>query len=94
MYFWLQSADLAVARVAVRVQAGGHHIPENTIRQRYTRSLHNFFELYRPAVSHWEFYDNSTATSPRLVAAGGDEVEDTILDETVWALVQKGRVHG
>jgi predicted ABC-type ATPase len=94
MYFWLQSADLAVARVAVRVQAGGHHIPENTIRQRYTRSLHNFFELYRPAVSHWEFYDNSAAGSPRLVAVGGDEVEDTILDETVWALVQKGRVHG
>src|SRR5438105_9238006 len=27
-YFWLASADLAVARVAQRVRRGGHNIPE------------------------------------------------------------------
>jgi predicted ABC-type ATPase len=33
-YFWLRNADLAVARVAERVRAGGHAVPEPTIRQR------------------------------------------------------------
>jgi predicted ABC-type ATPase len=94
VYFWLQSADLAVARVAVRVQAGGHHIPENTIRQRYTRSLHNFFELYCPAVSHWQFYDNSASTRPQLIAEGGTEVEEKIMDGTGWDLILKGRTDG
>ena len=34
VYFWLASADLAVARVAERVRLGGHDVPERTIRQR------------------------------------------------------------
>ncbi len=45
---WLPSADMAVARVAARVRAGGHSIPEAVIRRRYERSLANFFNLYRP----------------------------------------------
>ncbi len=47
LYFWLESADVAVARVASRVQTGGHSIPEATIRRRYVRSIHNFFHHYR-----------------------------------------------
>lgn len=31
-YFWLVSADLAVARVAQRVREGGHNVPETMIR--------------------------------------------------------------
>jgi len=36
---WLPSPELAVQRVALRVKNGGHHIPEDTIRRRYRRSL-------------------------------------------------------
>ena len=35
LYFWLDSPDLAVKRVKARVAAGGHNIPEETIRRRY-----------------------------------------------------------
>src|SRR5438105_15777905 len=45
LYFWVESADLAVARVAQRVHEGGHNVPEQTIRQRYQRSLDNLFRL-------------------------------------------------
>ncbi len=34
IYFWLQSPDLAVARVSQRVASGGHNIPEATIIRR------------------------------------------------------------
>src|ERR1700730_6142110 len=51
VYFWVESEDLAVARVSERVSMGGHSIPEATIRQRYRRSVQNFFRLYRPVVS-------------------------------------------
>jgi len=34
----LGSADLAVARVAARVEEGGHLVPENKIRERYARN--------------------------------------------------------
>ena len=33
LYFWLNSPELAVERVRARVEAGGHNIPEETIRR-------------------------------------------------------------
>jgi len=35
MFLWLASPDLAVKRVAKRVEQGGHNIPQDTIRRRY-----------------------------------------------------------
>jgi predicted ABC-type ATPase len=35
VYLWLPSADLAVARVAERVQRGGHAVAEQVVRRRY-----------------------------------------------------------
>ncbi|MGL6097710.1 MAG: AAA family ATPase, partial [Fimbriiglobus sp.] len=42
-YYGLDSPDLAISRVAARVRAGGHHIPDATVRQRYAKSSRNFF---------------------------------------------------
>jgi predicted ABC-type ATPase len=82
LYFWLESPDLAVARVADRVRLGGHSIPEATTRQRYQRSLRNFFSLYRPIVTSWEMFNN-TGSNPEQVAFG-DEKNETILIEAIW----------
>ena len=59
MYFWLNSPDLAVERVKARVAAGGHNIPEATIRRRYVVGLHYFFEDYVPLADRWILADNS-----------------------------------
>lgn len=47
------SADFAVDRVAQRVAAGGHDIPETDIRRRYKRGLRLFTERYQPIVDVW-----------------------------------------
>ena len=46
-------ADFAVARVAARVAAGGHAVPEADIRRRYARGLRLFEEAYKPVVDRW-----------------------------------------
>lgn len=58
-FLWLPTAYLAVARVANRVQQGGHNIPEPVIRRRFTLGLHNLFNLYRPLLDTWWIYDAS-----------------------------------
>jgi len=68
-YFWLRSAELAVMRVQTRVRSGGHSIAEETIRQRYGRSLVNFWTGYRYEADSWFVYDNS-GFAPLLLAAG------------------------
>lgn len=49
----LPSEDYAVQRVAMRVAAGGHAVPEPDIRRRYHRGLALFGEIYKPLVDEW-----------------------------------------
>ena len=53
LYFWLNSPDLAVERVRARVAAGGHNIPEETVRRRYKVGLKYFFRDYSPVCDRW-----------------------------------------
>lgn len=69
LYFWLNTPDLAVERVKMRVEAGGHSIPENTIRRRYRAGIQNLFNLYLPISDYWMITDNSM-TSMEIVAKG------------------------
>lgn len=55
-YLEVASADFAVTRVAKRVAAGGHDIPEKDIRRRYARGLALFEEIYRPSANVWYHY--------------------------------------
>ena len=86
-YYWLRSPDLAIARVAARVAAGGHFVPDATVRQRYARSVRNFFELYRPQADVWEVYDNTDADR-RLLAIGSTD-EELVNDPAGWADFQR-----
>src|SRR5262245_52673574 len=49
LYFlWLPDVTMNVARVAKRVQQGGHDVPEDDVRRRYRRGISNFLHVYRP----------------------------------------------
>ena len=73
-YYWLHSPELAISRVAQRVASGGHFVPDDTIRQRYSRSVRNFFELYRQQADYWEVTDNSYGQR-KLIAVGSTDTE-------------------
>jgi predicted ABC-type ATPase len=67
LHVMLVPVELAVRRVAYRVQAGGHDVPEHKIRERYER----LWPLVAQAVSDADravFYDNSPRTGPVKIA--------------------------
>ncbi len=49
----LPSADFAVRRVAMRVAAGGHSVPEADIRRRFDRGLRLFVTVYKALPDRW-----------------------------------------
>lgn len=59
IYIWIESAELAIARICERVRDGGHFIPDDVVRRRYERSRSNFLNLYLPLVDVWKIYDNT-----------------------------------
>jgi|WetSurMetagenome_2_1015567.scaffolds.fasta_scaffold60554_4 predicted ABC-type ATPase/DNA-binding XRE family transcriptional regulator len=68
----LNSPELAMARVHQRVREGGHNVPEQTIRRRFTAGMRNFEEIYKPIVDEWALYDNSSST-PILIEEGAKQ---------------------
>lgn len=86
IYIWIPSVELALQRVANRVQAGGHHVPEETVRRRYHRGQRNFLTLYAPLADSWEVYDNSQ-TEPLLVAYRECPQEPIVLRAQTWRFI-------
>jgi predicted ABC-type ATPase len=84
LFLWLESADLAVDRVAARVRLGGHDVPEETVRRRYERGLRNFFQLYLPLLDSWQMFDNSRAGRPRLLASGRENQVQEVANTALW----------
>ena len=87
-YFSLTSASLAVRRVKLRVAMGGHDVPEDTVRRRYTRSVSNFLTLYLPLADDWTVYDNSSAKQARMIASFANGTLN-VLEPTPWLKLQK-----
>jgi len=83
VYFWLNSLELAIARVKRIVAEGGHNIPEEVIRRRYKKGIKNLFHLFILIRDYWIIIDNSQ--KPYIVVAEGQEGKAlTVQDQTIW----------
>lgn len=87
-FFWMPQVELALQRVAKRVESGGHHIPDAVVRQRYARGIDNFFDLYQPLADEWAVYDNS-GSEPRLIASGTGNKTEHIAENSSWQALKK-----
>jgi predicted ABC-type ATPase len=68
----LASLELHLARVQLRVRAGGHDIPAAKIRERWDSSRQNLIALL-PRLAHLQVFDNSAEAAP------GEEVPFPLL---------------
>jgi len=66
-FLWINSVKLALERIELRVQQGGHNIPEAVVRRRFDKGISNFFHFYRPVVDRWIIFNNS-GDVPEVVA--------------------------
>lgn len=88
IYLWLNSPDLAIARVHDRVLSGGHNIPEPIIRRRFSMGLKYFFDEYIPECDRWILADNSK-TPFTVIAEGSHDlvhIKDSGKYDLTWAL--------
>ncbi len=72
IFLGLPNPDMAISRVATRVEQGGHNVSSTVIRRRFEAGLRNFHDVYVHLVDNWETYDNSGNT-PQLISAGNNQ---------------------
>jgi predicted ABC-type ATPase len=87
IFLWLPSPEAAVARVAERVRLGGHSVPEEVVRRRYRRGLHNFLHVYRQLADEWWLYDNSGPDGAIRVVFGTQAKVNGVTDQNTWRLI-------
>lgn len=87
LFFWLKTPELAIQRVAERVQKGGHNIPEDIIRRRYVAGISNLFRMYMQVVDYWSIHDNSEPQR-KQIARGGKDMETIIIDNSIFPKIQ------
>jgi len=87
VYLWLNSPETAIDRVHARARQGGHIVPDDVIRRRYTRGLLNFAHRYRDAADRWHVYDSTDPLDRRAVARGSAGVVD-VVDDELWERFQ------
>ncbi len=72
LFCGLASVEQHIARVRLRVAHGGHDIPEQRIRERWTTARSNLIRLL-PQLARLQVFDNSAEAAP------GEEVPDPVL---------------
>jgi predicted ABC-type ATPase len=87
LFLTLDSVELAIQRVQIRVKEGGHNIPIETIERRYSKGLLNFFKIYRLIVDRWILVDNSTENFEFIAEGYGGEV--VVRSERKWSFLNK-----
>lgn len=88
-FLWLPSANLAVERVAYRVKQGGHHIPEDTVRNRYSSGLNNLIKHYLPLADNAWILDNSCADTEKVIARKIVDQGLKIEEPNIWKEIQE-----
>ncbi len=89
LYFlWIPNTELAIARIKERVREGGHDVPAEDVRRRFSRGIINFFTLYEPLVDSWMLFDNSKEKPVLIVKRSNGKTE--VVDPEMFAAVQRG----
>ncbi len=87
LFFWLNSPELALLRIAERVAKGGHNIPEPIVRRRYVAGINNLFRLFMNEVDYWTIYDNSEYPAIQI-ATGGRNDKTTVIIESKFKTIE------
>jgi predicted ABC-type ATPase len=77
-FVFVGSADECIARIRGRVRRGGHHVPDDDVRRRFTRAIINFWNRYRVEADRWTLYYNGAGGLVRV--AFGEHVEAVVIE--------------
>lgn len=89
VYVITVNPEINVSRVCHRVRNGGHDVPEDKIRERYTKSLSNIKKVFSLS-DNFVLFDNSRADPSLLVDKSADQIR--IFPNIDWSAKRIGEL--
>lgn len=84
LFFYLETPEQAIQRVAQRVSNGGHGIPEDVIRRRFKRGIENLVHLYLPICDNVTIWDNTKGEAQLIAKQTAENPQLDVLDQSMW----------
>jgi predicted ABC-type ATPase len=84
VFIFLGSENACIARIRERVRKGGHAVPEEDIRRRFSRSTMNFWKKYRSLADRWHIFYNGGVQFHEV--ALGERAKVEVRDEILYGL--------
>jgi len=91
IFVYLNSPEISIDRIRVRVSKGGHHVPDADVRRRFERGINNFWNIYRSECEHWVLVNNSETSFEQVAIKGvkGFDVLNEVLFKSFEKLIRK-----
>ncbi len=87
VYLFVESPEISIDRIKIRVLNGGHFVPDDDVRRRFYRSKTLFWKKYRLLANNWFVYYNADDTFEKIAEEKNKHF--TLFDETKWNLFLK-----
>jgi predicted ABC-type ATPase len=89
IYIFVDNPKVALERIKVRVEAGGHDVPKADVIRRFYRSKSNFWKIYKDIADEWTMLYNGMERLVPVAAGGKSSFE--IMDDSLFNLYKKGK---
>ncbi|HOZ81288.1 MAG TPA: AAA family ATPase [Bacteroidia bacterium] len=87
VFIVLNAPEQCIGRIKHRVETGGHFVPDDDVRRRFTRGKNNFWKIYKDLVEDWKLFNN-TESGFEIIAAGEKNKYD-IVNQSLFDLFIK-----
>ncbi len=87
VYVFLSNPTICMERIKIRVAKGGHYIDDETVKRRFYRSIHNFWNIYKSLADEWILYHNSDQVIKQVVI--GQKNDYVVLDDEIFNFYQQ-----
>jgi predicted ABC-type ATPase len=75
VFVTLDTPALSLARIQERVANGGHHVPDEDVIRRFSRSRQQFWNTFRLLADDWQLFSNIHEGFKLIALGQGDEYE-------------------
>jgi predicted ABC-type ATPase len=82
IFLFAETPEILIERIKVRVEKGGHFVPDEDVRRRFKRGKSNFWNVYKNLADSWSLVYNSEGRFYEFVV--GERDETNVFDENLY----------
>jgi len=87
IYFFVDTPEVALDRIQLRIKKGGHDVPKDDVVRRFYRSRTNFWHTYKEIADDWTIFYNGQ--EKLVIVADGNRNDYSTRDQKLFNLFKK-----